>query len=71
MTPDPETALTLDHDVVRRLRHDLRSPLLVIGGFAQLMAGDRELSLEDRRLYAERIQAAADELRSLLDDTLG
>ena len=64
-------ALTLEHDVVRRLRHDLRSPLLVIGGFAQLLAGDRELSLEDRRLYAERIQAAAEELRGLLDDALG
>ncbi len=64
-------ALTLDHDVLRRLRHDLRSPLLVIGGFAQLLAGDRDLSPEDRRLYAERIQAAAEELRGLLDDTLG
>jgi signal transduction histidine kinase len=63
--------LALDEEERRRLRHDLRSPLLVIGGFAQLMAGDRDLSIEDRRTYAERIQAAAEELRRLLDEALG
>jgi signal transduction histidine kinase len=64
-------AITLDDEELRRLRHDLRSPLLVISGFAQLLAGDREISDEDRRQYAERIQAGAEELRRLLDETLG
>jgi signal transduction histidine kinase len=73
VTPgDPRAAaLGLEEEELRRLRHDLRSPLLVIGGFAQLLAGERDLSLEDRRLYAERIHAAADELRQMLDDALG
>jgi signal transduction histidine kinase len=70
VTPESGT-FTLDHAELRRLRHDLRSPLLVIGGFAQLLAGDRDLSDEDRRLYADRIQAAAEELKTLLDDALG
>jgi signal transduction histidine kinase len=61
----------IDDEELRRLRHDLRSPLLVIGGFAQLLAGDREVSPEERRQYAERIHAAAEELRRLLDDALG
>jgi signal transduction histidine kinase len=64
-------ALAIDHEELRRLRHDLRSPLLVIGGFAQLLAGDREVSTEERRQYAERIHAAAEELRRLLDENLG
>ena len=64
-------ALGFDEEDLRRLRHDLRSPLLVIGGFAQLLAGDREVSPEERRQYAERIHAAAEELRRLLDEHLG
>jgi signal transduction histidine kinase len=70
VSPDSGT-VTLDRAELRRLRHDLRSPLLVISGFAQLLAADRDLSDEDRRLYAERIQTAAEELKALLDDALG
>jgi signal transduction histidine kinase len=69
---DPDAgSLTIEDEVLRRLRHDLRSPLLVIGGFAQLLAGDREVPPEERRQFAERIQTAAEELRQLLDDALG
>ena len=64
-----EGAITLDHDALRQLRHDLRSPLLVITGFAQLLEGD--VSDHDRRQYADRIQAAAEELRKLLEDAIG
>jgi signal transduction histidine kinase len=60
----------IDAETLRRLRHDLRSPLLVIGGFAQLLAGDADLSPADRKLYAERIHAAAEDLRRLLDENL-
>ncbi len=58
-----------DEDL-RRLRHDLRAPLVVIGGFAGLLASDRAIDPEQRRDYAERIQRAAAELQALLDDAL-
>jgi signal transduction histidine kinase len=51
----------------RRLRHDLRTPLTVVSGFAELMCAERPLSDEDRRDYAQRILAAAHEIRELLD----
>ena len=50
-----------------RLRHDLRSPLTVVLGFAELLAGDRVLSEEQRRDYAARLLAAATEMRDLID----
>ncbi len=58
-----------DEDL-RRLRHDLRSPLVVIGGFAGLLASDRDIAPEERRDYAERIQRAAKELEQLVAETL-
>ena len=58
-----------DEDL-RRLRHDLRSPLVVISGFAGLLASDRAIDPEQRRDYAERIQRAATELQQLLDESL-
>jgi signal transduction histidine kinase len=54
----------------RRLRHDLRTPLTIITGFAEVLAGDRQIADADRREYARRIQAAAQEIRALLDDVL-
>jgi signal transduction histidine kinase len=57
-------------DERRRLRHDLRSPLTIIAGFAELLASDKPISDERRRDYGARIQAAAIELRALLDDLL-
>ena len=50
-----------------RLRHDLRSPLTVVIGFAELLAGDRVLTDEQRREYARRVVAAAVEMRELID----
>ena len=52
---------------IASLRHDLRNPLAVILGFADLLASEREISSEQRREYADRIRAAAAEIRRELD----
>jgi signal transduction histidine kinase len=57
-------------DERRRLRHDLRSPLTIVAGFAEVLASDRQISDENRRDYAERILTAAKELRVMLDEML-
>jgi signal transduction histidine kinase len=54
----------------RRLRHDLRAPLTIVAGFAELLASDKPITDENRREYAARIRSAADELRTMLDDLL-
>lgn len=61
----------MDEQALRQLRHDLRSPLVVITGFAQLMAGERPISDEDRRDYSARIIKAAEEMESLMSAALG
>jgi len=50
-----------------QLRHDLRTPIAVVAGFAELLSSDRTLTDEQRRDYAERIRHAALELRAILD----
>ncbi len=60
----------MSDEELRRLRHDLRSPLVVIGGFAGLLASDRTIEPEQRRDYAERIQRAAAELEQLVGEAL-
>ena len=54
----------------RRLRHDLRTPLTIVSGFAEVLAGDRAISDADRREYATRIHAAAIEIGELIDALL-
>ena len=54
----------------RRLRHDLRTPLTIVSGFAEVLAAEREISDTDRREYASRIQAAAVEIGELVDQLL-
>ena len=63
-------SLTLTDDQRRQLRHDLRTPLTIVSGFAEVLGADREISDADRREYADRIQAAAVEIRELLDELL-
>ena len=53
-------------DPVRKLVHDLRSPLAVVDGFAGLLARE-DLAPEKRADYAARIADAAAEMRDLLD----
>jgi signal transduction histidine kinase len=60
----------LDGEARRRLRHDLRTPLTIVAGFAEVLAGDRPLSEDDRRDYATRIVDAAHEIRALIDGAL-
>ena len=52
-------------DGLSRLRHDLRTPLTVVIGFAEIMAGDRPLTDDERRDYSERVLHAAFEIRAL------
>ena len=62
--------LVLDGEARRRLRHDLRTPLTIVAGFAEVLAADRPISEQDRRDFAARIQDAATEIRELLDAVL-
>ena len=51
-----------------KLVHDLRTPLTIITGFAELLERQREsLSEEQRADYIARIAAAARDLGSILD----
>jgi len=62
--------VTSEDERRRRLRHDLRTPLTIVSGFAEVLAGDRQISDTDRREYASRIQAAAVEIGELVDALL-
>ena len=60
--PDP------NDERLAALVHDLRGPLVVVEGFATLLARDAgEMTVEQRADYAGRIAAAAAELRERLD----
>ena len=59
--------MTSEDERRRRLRHDLRTPLTIVSGIAEVLAGDRPISDADRREYATRIQAAAVEIGELVD----
>jgi signal transduction histidine kinase len=63
--------LELSDEERRRLRHDVRTPLTIVAGFAEVLAGEKPVSDEDRRDYAQRIAEAAGEIRAVLDDLLG
>lgn len=57
---------------LRDLVHDLRSPLAVVDGFSALLArDDGTLTAEQRTDYAERIRAAAADMRAQLDAAVG
>jgi signal transduction histidine kinase len=56
-------------DDIGRLRHDLRTPLTIVAGFAELLAGEQPLSDEQRREFARRIVNAAQDMREMLAAT--
>jgi signal transduction histidine kinase len=56
-----------DDEDITRLRHDLRTPLTVVIGFAELLASDRQLTDDQRRDYASRVLGAGVEMRDLID----
>jgi signal transduction histidine kinase len=64
------TPVELSDDDRRRVRHDLRTPLTIVTGFAEVLAGDRPVSDDDRRDYARRILEAGQEIRTMLDALL-
>ena len=57
-------------DELRRLRHDMNTPLTIVSGFSEVLAADKPISDDARRDYAARIHAAADELRVMIDALL-
>jgi signal transduction histidine kinase len=62
---DPPT----ENERLVKLVHDLRTPLTVISGFAELLErGVGRLTEEQRDEYVARIATAARELRTILDD---
>jgi signal transduction histidine kinase len=54
-------------DGMAKLRHDLRTPLTVVIGFAEILSGERPLTEDERRDYAQRVLSAGIEMRDLID----
>jgi signal transduction histidine kinase len=58
-----------DDERLVTLVHDLRTPLTIVQGFADLLARrDATLSDDQREEYVSRIAAAAGEMKAILDD---
>ena len=56
-------------DPLAKLIHELRSPLMVAEGFAQLRARDEgKLTPEQRADFAGRVESAMADMRALLDE---
>jgi K+-sensing histidine kinase KdpD len=53
---------------LRKLIHDLRTPLTVVDGFARMLErGEGRLSAEDRAEFVFRIREAAEQMSQILD----
>jgi signal transduction histidine kinase len=60
---------TVRRDFVANVSHELKTPLTVIGGFAETLADD-DLSVPQRRRFAETIQVHARRMQRIVDDLL-
>jgi len=59
-----------DDDAMRRMVHDLRTPLAIVAGFAELLerrAG--QLTAEQQAEYLQRIRESAARMGEMLDET--
>jgi K+-sensing histidine kinase KdpD len=58
----------MNDDELRKLVHDLRTPLTVVEGFARMLErGEGRLSEEDRAEFLSRIIEAARQMSEILD----
>ena len=56
-------------DFVANVSHELKTPLTVIGGFAETLSDD-DVTSEQRRQFAETIRASARRMQRIVDDLL-
>ena len=58
----------MNDEELRKLVHDLRTPLTVVEGFARMLErGEGRLSTEDRAEFVFRIREAAEQMSQILD----
>ena len=58
----------MNEEEVRKLVHDLRTPLTVVEGFARMLQrGEGTLGTEDRAEFLSRIVEAAGQMAEILD----
>ena len=60
---------TVRRDFVANVSHELKTPLTVIGGFAETLVDD-DLPAEQRHRFAETIHAHAQRMQRIVDDLL-
>ena len=60
---------TIRRDFVANVSHELKTPLTVIGGFAETLTDD-QLPAEPRRRFVEAIQGNARRMQRIVDDLL-
>jgi signal transduction histidine kinase len=59
----------LNEEELRKLVHDLRTPLTVVEGFARMLErGEGRLSAEDKAEFLGRILEASKQMSEILDD---
>lgn len=59
----------MEDDELRKLVHDLRTPLTVVEGFARMLErGEGRLSAEDKAEFLGRILEASKQMSEILDD---
>jgi K+-sensing histidine kinase KdpD len=62
----------VNEEELRKLVHDLRTPLTVVEGFARMLQrGEGKLSPEDRAEFLARILEAAGQMSDILDGVRG